>query len=124
MFVVSYVMILAFHTALKLDRIMIYRSFAHSMKQLTTLDHFSREQITFIEPHSINMHMAFEVSKRKCINSVGQMFSTEGALVKKTLLKWFNAKFKRQFDEIDPIQKLRFVNQKIGKEISALFANF
>ena len=68
--------------------------------------------------------MAFEVSKRKCKNSVGQMFSIESALVKKTLLKWFNAKFKRQFDEIDPIQKLRFVNQKIGKEISALFANF
>ena len=39
--------------------------------------------------------MAFEVSKRKCRNSVGQMFSIESALVKKTLLKWFNAKFKR-----------------------------
>ena len=126
MFVVSYVMIVAFHPALKVDRIIIYRSFAHSIKQLTTLDYFSREQITFIEPHLINMlkDMAFEVSKRKCKNSVGQMFSIESALVKKTLLKWFNAKFKRQFDEIDPIQKLRFVNQKIGKEISALFANF
>ena len=44
---------------------------------------------TFIEPHLINMlkDMAFEVSKRKCKNSVGQMFSNESALVKKTLLK-------------------------------------
>ena len=97
MFVVSYVMIVAFHPALKVDRIIIYRSFAHSIKQLTTLDYFSREQITFIEPHLINMlkDMAFEVSKRKCKNSVGQMFSIESALVKKTLLKWFNAKSKR-----------------------------
>ena len=55
--------------------------------------------------------MAFEVSKRKCKNSVGQMFSIESALVKKTLLKWFNAKFKRQFDKINPIQKLRFESQ-------------
>ena len=72
MFVVSYVMIVAFHPELKLDRIIIYRSFAHTVEQLTTLDYFSREKITFIEPHSINMlkDMAFEVSKRKCKNSV------------------------------------------------------
>ena len=99
MFVVSYVMIVAFHPALKVDRIIIYKSFefnfshSHSIEQLTTLDYFSWEQITFIEPHLINMlkDMAFEVSKRKCKNSVGQMFSIESALVKKTLLKWFNA---------------------------------
>ena len=89
MLVVSYVMIVAFYPALKLDRIIIYRSFAHSIKQLTTLDYFPRKQITFIEPYLINLlkDMAFEVSKRKCKNSVGQMFSIESALVKKTLLK-------------------------------------
>ena len=32
MFVVSYVMIFAFHPALKLDRIIVYRSFAHSLE--------------------------------------------------------------------------------------------
>ena len=40
--------------------------------------------------------VAVEVSKTKCKNSVGQMFSIESALVKKFLLKLFNAKFKRQ----------------------------
>ena len=55
--------------------------------------------------------MAFEVSKRKCKNSVGQMFSIESASVKKTLLKWFNAKFKRQFEKTNPVQKLRFESQ-------------
>ena len=37
-FVVSYVMTVAFQPALKLDRIIIYRSFAHSLEQLTTLN--------------------------------------------------------------------------------------
>ena len=94
MFVVSYVMIVAFHPELKLDRIIIYRSFAHSVEQLTTLDYFSREQITFIEPHLINMlkNMAFEISKRKCKNSIRQMFSIESALVKKTQFKMVQCK--------------------------------
>ena len=55
MFVVSYVIIVAFHPDLHLDRIITQRSFAHSLKQLTTLDYFSREQITSIEPHLIKM---------------------------------------------------------------------
>ena len=52
--------------------------------------------------------MAFEVTKRRCKNSIGQMFSIESVLVKKTLLKCFNEKFKQQFDKINPIQKLRY----------------
>ena len=43
LFVVSYVMIVAFHPELKLDRIIIDRSFANSLEQLATLDYFSRE---------------------------------------------------------------------------------
>ena len=49
-----------------------------------------------------------EVSRRQCKNSLVHMFSVERALVKKTLLKWFNAKFKRTFTVIDPITKIRF----------------
>ena len=36
------------------------------------------------------------------------MFSIESALVKKTLLRLFNQKFKQKFDKINPIQKLRY----------------
>ena len=43
MFVVSYVMIIAFQPALKLERIIVYRSFAHSLEQLTSLDYLTRE---------------------------------------------------------------------------------
>ena len=55
--------------------------------------------------------MAFEVTKRRCKKSIGQMFSIECALVKKTLLKWFNQKFKRQFDKINPVKKLRYESE-------------
>ena len=108
MFVVSYVMIVAFHSKLDLDRIIIQRSFAHSIEQLTTLDYFTREQLSFVDSSLIKMlkDMAFEVTKRLCKNSVGKMFSIESALVKKTLLKWFNQRVKRKFKNIDSIAKL------------------
>ena len=51
---------------------------------------------------------ACEVSKRNCKNSLGQMFSIESAMIKKTLLKWFNLKFKQQLDKINPIEKMQF----------------
>ena len=66
MFVVSYVKIVAFNLELNLERIIIQRSFANSIDQLTSLNYFTREQITFIDPSLIKMlnDMAFEVEKR------------------------------------------------------------
>ena len=85
MFVVSYVMIIAFHPELILDQ----RSFAHSVEQLTSLDYFTREQITYIDQSLIKKlkDMAFEVAKRRCKNSIGKMFSIESALVKKNFFE-------------------------------------
>ena len=72
MFAVSYVMIVAFHPKLNLDRIIIQRSFAHSLEQLTTLVYFTREQLFDVDSSLIKMlkDMAFEVANRKCKNSV------------------------------------------------------
>ena len=66
MFVVSYVIIVAFNLELNLERIIIQRSFANSIDQLTSLNYFTREQITFIDPSLIKMlkDMAFDVEKR------------------------------------------------------------
>ena len=78
-------MMVAFQPELKLERIIIQRSFSHSIEQLTSLDYFTREQITYIDPCLIKMlkGMAFEVAKRRCKTSIGKMFSTESALVTK-----------------------------------------
>ena len=54
---------------------------------------------------------AFNVSKRKCKKSMGKMFCIESALVKKTILKWFNKKIKQTFAELSPIKKLRYEKQ-------------
>ena len=67
-----------------------------------------------------------EVSKRKCKNSLEQMFSIESTLVKKTLLKWFNQKFKRSFEIIKPMEKLRFEssNKIDWKKDKCILCNF
>ena len=43
-FVVSYVMIVSFHPELKLDKIIIQRSYVHAIEQLTSLEYFSQDQ--------------------------------------------------------------------------------
>ena len=43
MFVVTYVMIVAFHPDLKLDKIIIQRSYVHAIEQLTSLRYFSQD---------------------------------------------------------------------------------
>ena len=76
MFVVLYVMIIAFHPALNLKRIIIQRSYVHSSEQLTSLDYFSQDQIKFINNDLIKQlkDIAFDISKRKCKKTMGQMF--------------------------------------------------
>ena len=39
--------------------------------------------------------VAQEVSRRKCKNALGRMFTIETALIKKTLVEWFNKKLRR-----------------------------
>ena len=85
MFVVSSVLIVAFRPALNIKRIIIRRSYAHSLEQLTSLNYFSDDQMKFIDFEVIEQlkDIAIDVSKRKCKNTMGQMFSIECALVKK-----------------------------------------
>ena len=84
MFVVSYVIIVAFHPELILDKIIIQRSYVHAIEQLTSLEYFSQDQIKCINKAlAIQLKdIAFEVSKRKCKKTMGQMFCVECALVK------------------------------------------
>ena len=67
MFVVSYVLIVAFHPALKLNRIIIQRSYAHSSEQLTSLNYFSEDQMKFIDVQIIRQlkDIATDVTKKK-----------------------------------------------------------
>ena len=44
---VSYVIIFAFHPKLKMKRVIIERSFGHSLQKLTTIDYLTNEQLKF-----------------------------------------------------------------------------
>ena len=52
--------------------------------------------------------IAQKVSQRKCKNVLGKMFTIETALIKKTLVKWFNKKIKSQHLELDLLEKNQY----------------
>ena len=68
-----------------MQRILIQRSYAHSLEQLASLDYFSPDQIKFIDKNLVKQlkDIAFDVSERKCKNPMGQIIWIGTALVKK-----------------------------------------
>ena len=57
--------------------------------------------------------IAIDVSKRKCKNTMGQMFCIESALVKKALLDWFNKKYRTQYLEINAFVKMQYERKNL-----------
>ena len=122
MFVVSYVLIVAFHQVLNLNRITIQRSYSQSLEELITIKYLNDDQMKFIDSQTLNQlkDIAINISKRKCKNTIDQMFCVETVCVKKTLLEWFNKKLKSQNLEIPVLTKLIYeeknsINWKKGK---------
>ena len=94
MFVVLYVIIFSFHPKLKMNRIIIQRSFGHSLEQLTTINYLTNNQMPFININLVKQlkDWALEVSRKKCKNALAQMFYVELSLAKQAILSWFNQK--------------------------------
>ena len=94
---VSYAIIFAFHPHLKLNRIIIERSFGHSLLKLTTIDYLTNEQLKFHDPINLKQlrDSAIEVSQRKKVNAISEMFSVELKFASDCLLKWFYSKNKK-----------------------------
>ena len=105
-FVMSYVIIVAFHPHFNFDRIVVQRSMCHPKDELTSVNYLSREHFDFKPPELIKQlyNQALHVSKRTSENALAVMFGVELAFVKKTLLAWFNKKvsapFKRLHEKI------------------------
>ena len=72
MFVVSYVIIVAFHPKLKMDRVIIQRSFGHSLEKLTTIDYLTNDQMCFVDVNLIKQlkDSALNVHRKKCKNMI------------------------------------------------------
>ena len=89
MFVMSYVLIAAFHPQLNLWKIIVQRSYWHTLQQVTTIDYLTNSQMPFVDISLVKQlnDMAQEVSGRKFKNALGQMFTIWSGIVKKTLLE-------------------------------------
>ena len=85
MFVLSYVLIVAFHPHLNLRKVIVQRSYRYSLEQLTMIDYLTNDQMSFIDVTLVKQlnDIAQEVSRRKWNNALGQMFVIETDLIKK-----------------------------------------
>ena len=107
MFAVSHAIVFAWHPDLKLERVIIERSFGHSLDELTDLKYLSAEQLQLINRKTLLQlrDPAIDVSKRKSKLAVSVMFNVELKFASDILLKWFNAKIKSKHLELDPMMK-------------------
>ena len=110
MFVVSYVIVVAFHQFFNFERILIQRSVSHPKKELISVNYLSPEQFYFKTNETIKQlyDQAVLVSKRIDNNALGVMFGIELTFVKKTLLAWFNKKVCAPFKKLDQSQIIKF----------------
>ena len=110
MFVVSYVIVVAFHPHFDFDRILIQRSVCHSKKELISINYLTREQFAFKTPELIKQlyDQAIVVSKRTNKNALGVMLGIELSFVKQTLLKWFNKKLSVPFKKLDQASIIKY----------------
>ena len=110
MFVVSYVIVVAFHPFFNFERILIQRSVSHPKKELISVNYLSAEQFFFKTSEIIKQlyNQAILVSKRIDNNALGVMFGIELSFVKRTLLAWFNKKVCAPFKKLDQSQITKF----------------
>ena len=94
MFVISYVTVFASHPYLNLKRVVIERSFGHSLEELTSLSHLTREQLLYHDRETLLKlkDYAFDVHRCKSKASISHMFTTELKFASEFLLKWFTKK--------------------------------
>ena len=107
MFVISYCQIYSFHRDLKLDKIVIYRSFQQNAEEIYSLDHFFFDPVTFDQMKDT----ATNVLVHQKSTSVSELFSVELKFTTDTLVKWFNCNFKSKFLELGEIQKQIFTKE-------------
>ena len=95
--VVSYVIILAFHPKLQLPRVIIERSFGHSLEKLCQIDYLTREQLRYHDTTTLKQlrDCALAVHQKTNPIAVSEMFCTEIKFATDCLLKWFYDKYKK-----------------------------
>ena len=94
--VVSYVIILAFHPELQLPRIIIERSFGHSLEKLCQIDYLTSEQLKYGDVITLKQlrDCALAVHKKTNVLAISEMFCTEIKFATDCVLQWYHDKYK------------------------------
>ena len=107
MYVVNYCQIFSFNPAFNLDRIVIYRSFQQTPKEICDLSHFKSEHVPFfnqVTHRQLKDASSPELSREKS-SSLAELFSIELKFTIDALKDWFNRIIKPKFFELDCIKK-------------------
>ena len=122
--VVSYVIILAFHPKLNVPRIIIERSFGHSLQKLSQIDYLTFEQLKYKDIITLKQlrDCALAVNDQKNPLAVSEMFSTEIKFATDCILKWFYVKYKNV--ELSMESKRKFEEENPGKMDDVNFVHF
>ena len=91
MFVLSYCQIYSFHPALGLDKIVIFRSFQQSAKEMYDSSHFKQELVAFFNKTTFFLlkDAVSAVLPREKSTSLAKLFSVELKFTIDTLNDWF-----------------------------------
>ena len=95
-----------------MKRVIIERSFGHSLKKLTTIEYLTNEQLKFKDVITLKQlrDCALSVFSKKNKIAISEMFSTELKFATDCLLKWFNSKYKNSELSIDAKRKYEIEN--------------
>ena len=96
---VSYLIIFAFHPDLKIDRVIIERSFGHSIEKLSSLNYLTSKQLRYKDIILLLKQLRdcpISVSSKNNKLAISDMFSTELKFASECLMSWFNSKFKNE----------------------------
>ena len=79
MYVISYCQIYSFHPSLNLDKVVIFRSFQQTAKEVYDLSHFKQEHVPFFNKTTFYQlkDAASAVLAREKATSLAELFSIE-----------------------------------------------
>ena len=105
MLVISYCQIYTFHPSLKLEKIVIFRSFQQSAEEIYDLGHFKRQHVEFwTTVHQLKDAATAVVAHEKS-TCLAEPFYIELKFTVDALSNWFLNRIKTKFMELDDIKK-------------------
>ena len=119
MYISSYCKVYDFHPGLNIPKISVFRSFQQDFEEITSLDHFIQEHVSFFDQVTM-VQMKDEWGRDEWGRdewgisievALAELFTLELKFTIYTLIKWFNATLKPKFLELNNFQKQAFVEE-------------